>query len=138
MTTSVATPRSPLPTRPRTDARQSILKEIANSRDRARGGNPNRTLVSDLKIGAPVGCAELLVLRRYPRRTVSSKAWTGALAAACARDESGLVGLVLWGDQVDRVRTGDIIRIENGWCRMSQGQKVVSTGRTGRLTVLAA
>ena len=67
-----------------------------------------------------------------------SKGWTGSIAAACGRDETGLIGIVLWGDQVDRVRTGDIIAIQGGWCRYSHGQKVVSTGRTGRLTILEA
>ncbi len=93
-------------------------------------------MISDLKYGPQVGPIEILVLRKFPGRTVKSARWNGLLAAACARDESGMVGLVLWGDQVDRVRTGDVVRIENGWCRMSLGQKVVSTGRTGRLSVI--
>ena len=98
----------------------------------------SRTMISDLKYGPQNGPIELLVLRKFPGRKVKSGRWNGLLAAACARDESGMVGLVLWGNQVDRVRSGDIIRIENGWCRMSLGQKVVSTGRTGRLSVIAS
>jgi ssDNA-binding replication factor A large subunit len=136
-TTAITTPR-PLPNRPRTDAQDSILAQMERDRNRIRSKARPRVMVSEIQTGKPVGRIELLVLRRYPRRTVKTKAWSGSLAAACGRDETGLVGLVLWGDQVDRVRSGDIIRIENGWCRMSQGQKVVSTGRTGRLTVLAA
>lgn len=136
MTTSVATPRRPLPNRP--EAERSILRQIDAARRAPETGEKPRTHVRDLAIGRPVGRIELLVLRRYPRRTVRTARWNGSLAAACGRDETGLVGLVLWGDQVDRVRTGDIIRIEGGWCRMSHGQKVVSTGRTGRLQVLEA
>lgn len=60
------------------------------------------------------------------------------MAVACGRDETGLVGLVLWGDQVGRVRAGNIITIQGGWCRYSQGQKIISTGRKGRLTILEA
>ena len=97
-----------------------------------------RTRVEDLVANLPVGRLEMLILRRYPRRTVMSKGWKGSVAAACGRDETGLIGVVLWGNQVDQVRTGDIISIEGGWCRYSHGQKVVSTGRTGRLTVLEA
>lgn len=90
----------------------------------------------ELEAGKPVGRIELVVLRRYPRRLVNSKSYTGPLAAACGRDETGLVGIVLWGDDVTKVRTGDIIRIEDGWCRRRDGELVVSTGRSGRLTVI--
>ena len=118
--------------------RQSILRHVGHLQTKDCQKEKPRTRVENLRAGRPVGRIELLVLRRYPRRTVMSKGWTGSIAAACGRDESGLIGLVLWGNQVDRVRTGDIISIQGGWCRYSHGQKVVSTGRTGRLTVLEA
>ncbi|MEE2746989.1 MAG: hypothetical protein VX473_00775 [Candidatus Thermoplasmatota archaeon] len=118
--------------------RESILRHVGRIQKNNRRKIVHRTHVEDLIANRPIGRIELLVLRRYPRRTVMSKGWTGSIAAACGRDETGMIGLVLWGDQVDRVRTGDIISIQGGWCRFSQGQKVISTGRTGRLTVLEA
>ena len=48
------------------------------------------------------------------------------------KDETGIVGIVLWDEQVDRVKTGDIIRIEGGWCRSRNEELVVSTGKNGR------
>ena len=116
----------------------SILRHVGMHQARNRPETPPRTRIEDLIANRPIGRIELLVLRRYPRRTVMSKGWTGSIAAACGRDETGLIGLVLWGDQVDRVRTGDIIQIRGGWCRYSHGQKVISTGRTGILTILEA
>jgi len=118
--------------------RESILRHVGMHQARNRRREIPRTRVENLMPNRPVGRVELLVLRRYPRRTVMSKGWTGSIAAACGRDETGLIGLVLWGDQVDRVRTGDIISIQGGWCQYSQGQKVVSTGRTGKLSILEA
>ncbi len=116
---------------------QSILNLMHAARGNVREQNSKpRIPVADLRPSTPVGRIELLILRRYPRRTVRNENWSGSLAAACGRDESGLVGVVLWGGQVDQVSTGDVVRIENGWCRLSNGEKVVSTGRTGRLTVL--
>ena len=117
------------------DSHASILKQVrqANSRPSSKP----RTMISELKYGPQTGPIELLVLRKFPGRKVKTSRWNGLLAAACARDESGTVGVVLWGNQADCVRTGDIIRIENGWCRMSLGQKVVSTGRSGNLSVIA-
>jgi len=127
---------SPLETRQK-EYRSSIFREISRQK-RAKVQIKPRTRVEDLVANRPVGRLEVLILRRYPRRTITSKGWKGSVAAACGRDETGLIGVVLWGDQVDQVRTGDIISIEGGWCRYSHGQKVVSTGRTGRLTVLEA
>ena len=137
MSVSMIARNSPLETR-QNEYRRSIFGEISRQKMRNRVQVKPRTRVEDLVANRPVGRLEMLILRRYPRRTVMSKGWKGSVAAACGRDETGLIGVVLWGNQVDQVRTGDIISIEGGWCRYSHGQKVVSTGRTGRLTVLEA
>ena len=118
--------------------RESILRQVDIHQAKNQSKVIPRIRVENIIANRPIGRIELLVLRRYPRRTVMSQGWTGSIAAACGRDETGLIGLVLWGDQVDRVRAGDIIAIQGGWCRYSQGQKVVSTGRTGKLTILEA
>ena len=135
MSVSMIARNSPLETRQK-EYRSSIFREISQLQKRTKVQIKPRTRVEDLVANRPVGRLEMLILRRYPRRTITSKGWKGSVAAACGRDETGLIGVVLWGDQVDQVRTGDIISIESGWCRYSHGQKVVSTGRTGRLTVL--
>ena len=137
MSVSMIARNSPLETR-QNEYRRSIFSEISRQKMRNKIQIKPRTRVEDLVANSPVGRLEMLILRRYPRRTVMSKGWKGSVAAACGRDETGLIGVVLWGNQVDQVRTGDIISIEGGWCRYSRGQKVVSTGRTGCLTVLEA
>ncbi len=137
MSVSMIARNSPLETR-QNEYRRSIFSEISRQKMRNKIQIKPRIRVEDLVANSPVGRLEMLILRRYPRRTVMSKGWKGSVAAACGRDETGLIGVVLWGNQVDQVRTGDIISIEGGWCRYSHGQKVVSTGRTGRLTVLEA
>ena len=137
MSVSMIARNSPLETR-KNEYQRSIFSEISRQKMRNKIQIKPRTRVEDLVANRPVGRLEMLILRRYPRRTVMSKGWKGSVAAACGRDETGLIGVVLWGNQVDQVRTGDIISIEGGWCRYSHGQKVVSTGRTGRLTVLEA
>lgn len=94
--------------------------------------------VADLKPDRPVVRLDLIVLRRYPRRMVTGTKYTGAMAAACARDRTGVVGLVLWGEDVDNVRPGTSIRLVRGWCTERDGSLVVSTGRNGRLLLLDA
>ena len=84
----------------------SILRHVGMHQTQNRRKAQPRIRIEDLIANRPIGRIELLVLRRYPCRTVMSKGWTGSIAAACGRDETGLIGLVLWGDQVDRVRTG--------------------------------
>ena len=95
-----------------------------------------RTRVDSLVAERPIGRIEMVVLRRYPQRMVSSENWNGYVAAACRRDETGIVGLVLWGEEVEQVKVGDIVRIESGWCRRKGSQMVVSSGRNGRLSVI--
>ena len=94
-----------------------------------------RQKVEDLVQGEPVDGLELVVLRRYPRRLVESAHYTGLIAAACGRDETGIVGIVLWGDQVGKVKSGDVVRIEGGRCAERENELVVSAG-DGTLEVL--
>ena len=105
-----------------------------NSQYRIRGRR--KTKVSRLRENSHVSYLEVLVLRRYPPRVVSNRNWTGRVAAACGRDESGVVGLVLWDEQIEQVATGDIVQITDGWCKQRLGERVVSTGRNGTLRVI--
>tara|TARA_Y100000994_G_scaffold132729_1_gene108833 strand:+ start:505 stop:900 length:396 start_codon:yes stop_codon:yes gene_type:complete len=115
--------------------KESILSQMRNQ-PKKQQKKAARQRVSELTPNQKILRLELVVLRRYPRRLVNSKNFTGSLAAACGRDETGIVGIVLWADQVKQVKTGDIIRIENGWCRSRNGEIIVSTGKSGTLTVL--
>ena len=127
-------PKSP-PSEASRKAESSIINQMRKSTKNPKLKH-SRQKVIDLEPNSEVGRLELVVLRRYPRRLVSSTNFTGSVAAACGRDETGIVGIVLWGEQVNTVNTGDIIRIESGWCKQRSGELVVSTGRSGRLTVI--
>ena len=115
--------------------RNSILNNM-NKKNSKNNKLKTRLKVSDLVPNRGIQRLELVVLRTYPRRLVNSTSYTGQLAAACGRDETGIVGIVLWDSQVNDVKTGDIIRIENGWCRSKNGELVVSSGKNGILTIL--
>ena len=110
---------------------------LSDSKEKeTQSANNSRIKDSKLKTDGPVSNLEILVLLRYPTRIVSNRKWTGRVAAACGRDESGVVGLVLWNEQIDQVATGDIVQIRNGWCKQRLGERVVSTGRNGKLEVI--
>ena len=95
-----------------------------------------RQKISELKANQPIQRLELVLLRIYPQRMVYSEHYVGPVAAACGPDETGLVGVILWGEQIQRVQVGDIVSFESGWCRERKGELVVSTGRNGRLSIL--
>ena len=98
--------------------------------------NVNRLLVKDLKPNRPIKKLDLIILRVYPRRLIYSETYSGPVAAACGRDESGLVGIVLWNEQIDHIRIGDVVRVESGWCQMRDGELIVSTGVNGKLRII--
>ena len=109
---------------------------MASYQNNRQGKTHERQYVSQLKPKRVINRLDLLILRIYPRRIIYSERYTGPVAAACGRDETGLVGLVLWDKQIDEVRIGDVIRIQNGWCQMRDGELVVSTGMSGKLTII--
>ena len=112
---------------------------MVSKRVRKRGlfkSSGKRLQVKDLKPNRPIRMLDLIILRVYPRRLIYSDSYTGPVAAACGRDETGLVGIVLWNEQIDEIRIGDIVRFESGWCQMRDGELIVSTGMNGRLRII--
>ena len=89
--------------------------------------------IKDLEPNKPIYGLKLKIIRRYPPKYVASKFYTGQIAAACGIDETGIVGIVLWSVDVERIQCGDLIKYVSGWCRLRSGSLIVSTGRTGRL-----
>jgi len=61
---------------------------------------------------------------------------TGRVANAKLKDESGEVTLTLWNDDIDKVKAGDKIEIENGWVSEWQGELQLGTGKFGKLNVM--
>lgn len=116
------------------NSRKSILSQIRKENNKEK--MDTRQKVESLRPNTIVKHLELVILRIYPRRLISSSNYTGPVAAACGRDETGIVGLVLWDDQIELTRVGDIIKIENGWCRQRDGELVVSTGKSGKIRIL--
>lgn len=70
-------------------------------------------------------------------RTVNLKAGgTNNVADATITDESGSIKLSLWGDDIDKVQTGDRISIENGYINTFKGENSVNIGKFGKLSKL--
>lgn len=41
--------------------------------------------------------------------------------------------LILWNEQIKKVKEGDIIEINDGWCEIKNGTKYISLGKNGKL-----
>ncbi len=62
----------------------------------------------------------------------------GKVCNAVAKDATGTVKITLWNDDIDKVKTGDTVKIENGWVGEWQGELQLSTGKFGKLTVIGS
>lgn len=68
-------------------------------------------------------------------RTVNLKAGgTNTVADAVISDDSGSIKLSLWGDDIDKIQTGDRISIENGYINTFKNENSISVGKFGKLT----
>jgi replication factor A1 len=55
------------------------------------------------------------------------------LSTALIADESGAISLVLWDDDVERVREGETIRITNAYVKVFKGRMQLNLGRYGKV-----
>jgi replication factor A1 len=64
------------------------------------------------------------VMTRYGRRRV---------ADATLEDETGRIGLSLWGDQIEAVKVGDVVSIEGAFVTRFRDRLVLNVPRSGKL-----
>jgi len=69
-------------------------------------------------------------------QTVMTRFGQARVAAAVLEDETGSIRLNLWRDQIDKVRVGDSVRLENAFIRMFNNQNELNIGKDGKITVL--
>jgi len=55
------------------------------------------------------------------------------VAEALVGDETGVVILTLWDDQIGRFKAGDTIRIKNGYTTIFKGSLRLNTGKSGKM-----
>ncbi len=58
------------------------------------------------------------------------------VANVTIQDDSGTITLVLWNDNIDRVKEGAKIKIENGYVNTWQDKSQLTLGKFGKLDVL--
>ncbi len=99
---------------------------------------PPLTFVSDLRPSRVV-TIEGTIVSLEPTREVETRSGSKRrVRHAKFKDRTGEITLVLWEDDVDRVASGERVRILDGWVSDYRGLPQLSLGRTGRLEKLDA
>ena len=60
----------------------------------------------------------------------------GSVCNARIKDGSGEIVLTLWNEDVEKVKIGDKIHVENGWCSEYKGEKQLSAGKFGKIEIV--
>lgn len=71
-----------------------------------------------------------------PRTVNLRTGGTGRVADATIRDDTGSIKLTLWGDQIDLIKVGSRVKVENGYTKSFRGEIAVNVGKYGKLNIL--
>lgn len=71
------------------------------------------------------------------KKIVKTRFGEAPVARAILEDDTGKIALNLWRGQIDLVKEGDVIRVENGFVRTYQDQFELNVGSRGRIIVLS-
>ena len=61
---------------------------------------------------------------------------SGRVATAIAKDETGDIKLTLWNEDIDKIKSGDKVKLTNGYVSEWQGELQLTTGKFGKLEVV--
>lgn len=93
--------------------------------------------VSDLSPGTGSVNIEVEVVSVEAPREINKYGRKLKVANATIKDDSGEITLVLWNDDVDRIKQGDKLKIENGYVNEWQGTPQLTLGKFGKMEVLS-
>ncbi|MFH1520365.1 MAG: OB-fold nucleic acid binding domain-containing protein [Candidatus Micrarchaeota archaeon] len=92
--------------------------------------------IKDLKPGTGSVMIEAEVVSMDSEREINKYGRTLRVGNATIKDDSGSITLVLWNEQIDSVKAGNKIKIENGYVNEWQGASQLTLGKFGKLTVV--
>ncbi len=79
-----------------------------------------------------------VVTEKEEPRTFEKFGKSGRVCNAKIKDDTGEVKLTLWNEDIDKVNVGDKIHLDKGWCSEFRDEKQLSTGKFGKVEVVAA
>lgn len=93
--------------------------------------------IKDIKAGTERIYLVAKVVAIGDKRTVETRFGPAEVAIATIEDGSGRMNFKLWRKQIDQVKVGDIIRVENAFAITFDGNTELNMGSRGRIEVLA-
>ena len=79
---------------------------------------------------------KLRIISVEEARDVRTSRGSARVATALAGDETGTIKLSLWNDDIDKAFEDAVIQITNGYVKTFQGEKQLSSGIYGELTIV--
>ncbi len=92
--------------------------------------------ISELKSGSSKVEIEGEIVSIDETREINKYGRKLRVANATIKDDSGSITLTLWNEDIDKVKAGDKIKIENGYVNEFQNKLQLTRGKFGTLTVL--
>ena len=93
--------------------------------------------ISDIKEGdSEINIEAEVTEKSYAREVRSKYGRVLMVAEATLKDETGIITLTLWNEQVRQVMVGNKVKIENGYAKSFRNVLQLSTGKYGKLTVI--
>jgi replication factor A1 len=100
--------------------------------------SPDSTLIHDLRHGMKKVNLEAKVMETQKPQLIHTQYGNNVLLTnAVISDETGQIRLCLWGEQLTAAAVGDIVQIRNASVRSFKGERQLSLGRTGTITIQA-
>lgn len=62
----------------------------------------------------------------------------GKVANAKIKDATGQITLTLWNEEIEKVKMGAKIKINNGYVNEWQGEKQITAGRFGNIEIISS
>lgn len=93
--------------------------------------------VNELRDGMKRISVQAKVTEKSETREVMSrfKDQTYKVATATISDETGMIKLTLWNDQIEQVNVNDVVKVENGYVTSFRGEVQLNVGKYGTLTI---
>ncbi len=94
--------------------------------------------INELRVGASNVTVQGKVIQKEDARQVNTKyGKTLRVANIVIQDDSGSMPMSLWNEDIEKVKVGDTVEVENAYVNEFRGNPQLSTGKFGRVKVLS-
>ena len=93
-------------------------------------------MIADIKPDARNVSVKGKVVQKREPREVSTRFGRKFVAECTVEDETGQIVLVLWEDDIGKVKEGDTIEVKNGYVTLWNETLQLNIGKFGKLEIL--